>query len=81
MDDCYEDKRIGRMRDHGFQDFSGVCKRLIDGPLADGGDLDQVLLGVQEHDTEQLTIEKAHFGTEIGDCLRTVDGERLTLLP
>jgi hypothetical protein len=64
----------------GLKDFARVGKRLIDRPLADVGDLDQVLLGVQEHDPEQLTIEKAHFGTEIGDCDRTIEhGAKITI--
>ena len=32
------------------------------------------ILDVQENDSERLTIEKAHFGTKVCDCDRTIDG-------
>ena len=61
------------MSDHWLKDFSGVSKRLVDGALADGGDLDQVLLGIQKNDPERFTIEKAHLGTKVCDCERIID--------
>jgi hypothetical protein len=75
------DERISRVRDHRLKDFSRVGEGLVDGPLTNRGNLNEMLFGVEENNPEQLTIEKAHFGTEIGDCVWTVDGERLTLLP
>ena len=36
--------------------------------------VDQMLFRIEKDDSERFMIEKAHFGTEIGDCGRTVDG-------
>jgi hypothetical protein len=41
--------------------------------LADRTNLNQVLLGVEKNDAQGFPIEKAHLGTEIGDCLGTID--------
>jgi hypothetical protein len=61
--------------------FARMRERLIHTALANNGDFDQLLLCVQKNDSKPLPIEKTHFGTELGNCLGTVDGERLTLLP
>ena len=76
----HHDEGIRGVRDHGFKDFSWVAERFIDAALANRADLNEVLLGVEKNNAQGFTIEKAHFGTEIGDRKRTIDRERLTLL-
>ena len=61
------------MRDHRLKDFSWVAERFIDAALANRADLNEVLLGVEKNNAQGFTIEKAHFGTEIGNCLGTID--------
>jgi len=46
--------------------------------LADGSDLDQVLLGVKENDPERFAVEKTYLGAQLGDCQRAIDRERLS---
>jgi hypothetical protein len=53
--------------DHRLKDFFWVGEGLIDRPLANRADLNEVLLGIQKNDSKPLAIEKAHLGTEIGD--------------
>ena len=77
----HHDEGIGGVDDHRLKDFSRMGERFIDTALANRADLNEVLLGVEKDDTQGFAIQKAHFGTEIGNCLRTVDGERLTFLP
>jgi hypothetical protein len=48
--------------------------------LADGGDFDELVFGIEKNDTQRFVGQKTHLGTEPGNCLGTVDGERLTLL-
>lgn len=71
---------VGRMDDRGLKDFARVGERLIHGALADGSDLDQVLLGVKENDPERFAVEKTHLGAQFGDCQRAIDRERLSFL-
>jgi hypothetical protein len=73
------DKGIGGMDDSLLKDFARVGQRLIDGALADGSDLDQVLLGVEENNAERFAIEKTHLGAQLGECQRAIDRERLSL--
>jgi len=61
------------VRDHRLKDFSRMAERFIDTALANRADLNEVLSGVEKDDTQGFTIEKAHFGTEVGDCKRTID--------
>jgi hypothetical protein len=57
-----------------------VAERFVDTALAHRADLNQVLFGIKENDPQDFAIQKAHFGTEIVNCLMTIDRERLTLL-
>ena len=57
-----------------------MSQGLIDTALADGGNVDQLLLSIEKNDAKHFTIEKAHLDTEVGDGLRTVDCDRLALL-
>jgi hypothetical protein len=68
------------MDDRGLKDFARVGERLIYGALADGCDLDQVLLGVQQDNAERIAVEKTHFGAQLGDCRRAFDRARLSFL-
>src|SRR5262249_50788216 len=77
----HHDEGIRRVRDHRLKDFSWVTERFIDTALANRADLNEVLLGIEKNHTQGFTIEKTHFGTEISNCLRTIDRERLALLP
>jgi hypothetical protein len=77
----HHDEGVGRKNNRRLKHFARMRERLVDTALADRGDFDQLLLYIQKDDTEPFTIQKAHLGTEIGNCLGTVDGERLTLLP
>lgn len=76
----HQDERVGRMDDHRLKDLSRVGEGLIDRPLTNRADLNEVLFGVEKNDSERFTIEKAHFGTEVGDCLGTINRERLAFL-
>ena len=58
---------VGRMEDDGLKDSARVGEGLIHAALADGDDLNQVLLGVKENDPERFAIEEAHFGTKVCD--------------
>jgi hypothetical protein len=49
------------MDDDGLKDFARVGGRLIHGALADGSDLDQVLLGIQEDDAKRFAIPGSAF--------------------
>ena len=69
----HQDEGIGRVSDHGLKDFSWMAERFVDAALANRTDLNEVLLGVEKNDTQAFTIEKAHLGAEIGDCLGTFD--------
>ena len=69
------------MRDHRLKDFSRMAQRFIDTALANRADLNEVLFGVEKDDAQGFAIQKTHFGTEVGDCERTIDRERLTFLP
>ena len=69
------DEGISGMDDGGLKDFARVGERFTDGALADGRDLDQVLLGVQENDPERFAIEEAHFGTKVCNRWRVIDGK------
>ena len=60
------DERISGVRDHRLKDFSWVREGLVDRPLTNRADLNEVLLGVKKNNAQGLTIEKTHFGTEIG---------------
>jgi hypothetical protein len=51
---------FGYERGDGGMDFVGRT-------LADNGDFDQLLCGVQKNDTKRFAIEKAHVGTEVCD--------------
>jgi hypothetical protein len=53
--------------DHWLKDLSRVTERFVDAALANRADLNEVLLGVKENGTQAFAIQKAHFGTEIGD--------------
>jgi hypothetical protein len=57
-----------------------MSQGLIDTALADGGNVDQLLLSIEKNDAKHFTIEKAPLDTEVGDGLRTVDCDRLALL-
>jgi hypothetical protein len=46
----HQDEGIGRMRDHRLKDFSWVCEGLIDRPLTNRADLNEMLLGVEKKD-------------------------------
>src|SRR5260370_42383228 len=76
----HQDEGVGGENNRRLKHFTRMRERLVHTALADGGDLDQLLFSIQKNDSKPLTIEKAHLRTEIGNCLRTVDGERLTLL-
>ena len=56
-----------------------MAERFIDAALANRADLNEVLFGIEKNNAQRFAIEKAHFGAEIGNCLWTVDRERLTL--
>ena len=77
----HHDEGIRGVSDHGFKDFSWVAERFIVTALANRADLNEVLLGVEKNNAQGFTIEKPHFGTEIGNCLGTIDRERLTFFP
>ena len=76
----HQDERIGRMDDHRLKDLSRMGEGLIDRPLTNRADLNEVLFGVEKNDSKRFTIKKAHFGTKVSNCHRTVDGERLAFL-
>jgi hypothetical protein len=40
----------------------------VESTLADGGDVDRVLLGVKENDPERFAVEKTHLRAQLGDC-------------
>jgi len=61
------------VRDRRLKDFSWVAERFIDAALANRADLNEVLFGVEKNNAQGFTIEKAHLGTEIGNCLGTID--------
>ena len=48
--------------------------------LANGRDLDQLLLSIQKNDSKPLPIQKAHFGTEVCNCLGTINPSRTTAI-
>jgi hypothetical protein len=77
----HHDEGVGGENNRRLKHFARMRERLINTALANRGDFDQLLLSIQKNDSKPFTIQKAHLGTEIGDCLRTVDGEGLTLLP
>ena len=54
----HHDERISGMRDHRVEHFSWVGEGLIDRPLTNRADLDEMLLGVEKNNPKQLTIEK-----------------------
>ena len=62
------------MSDHRLKNFTRVGGCFVERSLANGGNLDQMLFCIEKDDSERFAIEKPHFGTEIGDCERTVDG-------
>jgi hypothetical protein len=66
--------------DRGLKHLARMSQGLIDTALADGGNVDQLLLGIEKNHAKHFTIEKAHFDTEVGDGLRTADCDRLSLL-
>jgi len=47
--------------DNGLKDFAWMGERFVDGALANRGDLDQVLLGIQKNNADRFAIEKAHW--------------------
>ena len=58
-----------------------VGEGLVDRSLANRADLNEVLFGVKKNDPKRFAIEKAHLGTKVCDCKRTIDGQRLAFLP
>ena len=77
----HQDEGIGRVRDHGLKNFSWGDEGLVHAALANRADLNEVLLDVKENGPQAFAVEKTHLAAEIGDCKRTIDRERLTLLP
>jgi hypothetical protein len=77
----YHDEGVGGKNNRRLKHFARMRERLVDTALADGDDLDQLLLYFQKNDSKPLTIQKTHLGTEISDCERAIEFERLTLLP
>ena len=61
------------MRDHGFKYLPWMGDGFVDRALADNGDFDQLLFGVQKNDTKRFAIEKAHLGTEDCDRYRVIE--------
>ena len=55
------------MRDDRLKNLSWMGDRFVNATLADSGDLDELLFSVEQNDTEQFAIKKAHLGTELGD--------------
>ena len=68
------------MRDDGFKYLPWMSDRFVNATLADGRDLDQVLLGVKENDPERFAVQKTHLGAQLGDGQRAIDRERLSFL-
>jgi hypothetical protein len=52
-----------------------------DAALTNRTELDEVLFGVKQNDTQAFTVEKLHLGTKLCDRKRTIDRERPTLFP
>ena len=69
----HHDEGVGRVSDHRLKDFSWVAERFVDAALANRTHLIEVLLGVEENDTQAFAIQKAHLGTKIGDRLGIID--------
>jgi len=61
----HHDEGIGRMSDYRLKNFARMGGSFVESTLADGSDLDQVLLRVKENDPERFAIEEAHFGTKV----------------
>jgi len=57
-----------------------VSRRFIQGSLADGNHLDELLLGVDKHNAQRFVREKAHFGAEFRDRPGRIDQERRAFL-
>ena len=68
------------MDDHRLKDLSRMGEGLIDRPLANCANLNEVLFRIQKNDPERFAVEKAHLRTKVCDCNRTIDGERLAFL-
>ena len=47
-----------------------MSQGLIDTALADGGNVDQLLLRIEQNNPEHFPIKKTHLHTEVGDVLQ-----------
>ncbi len=68
------------MCDDRFKDFPRMGDGFVDRALADNGDLDELLFGIEKNDPKRFAIEKAHFRTEAGDRDQVIDGKGLAFL-
>jgi hypothetical protein len=45
-------------------------REFVESTLADGGDVDRVLLGVKDNDPERFAVEKTHLRAQLGEGYR-----------
>src|SRR5258707_15483432 len=76
----HQDEGVGRMTNYRPKDISRIRQRFVKATLSDVNHRDQPLAGIKQDYTQDLLIEKLHFGAGAINGVRAIEDSRTRML-